>query len=222
MVAVGSHARGPGTIQACGIPVILIAGGREVHIEGPTPTNVEWIVLVILDRGPPVGDPGRPAGAAVTRAGADSAGIMAAVVAAVAGVIDGGASSLPQTAIIIAVVFILTGCGVGSVVGWAMRMMVSHLATVGALAVRALPVVLLTALVFFNTYVWLMAATISGDRLALAMAFLITIAGVVRHIRDVERVRPMLRSRPHCPRRREKLADTPFASMPDTAGLSAG
>ena len=75
-----------------------------------------------------------------------------------------------------AVVLILTGCGAGSVVGWAVRMMLSHLATVGALAVRALPVVLLTALVFFNGYVWLMAATISGDRLGLAMAFLVSIA----------------------------------------------
>jgi ethanolamine transporter EutH len=36
--------------------------------------------------------------------------------------------------------------------------------------------VLLTALVFFNTYVWLMAATISGDRLGLAIAFLVSIA----------------------------------------------
>ena len=94
-----------------------------------------------------------------------------------------------------AVVLILTGCGVGSVVGWAVRMTLSHLATVGALAVRALPVVLLTALVFFNTYVWLMAATISGERLGLAMVFLVTIAAAFVISATRERVRPMLRSR---------------------------
>ncbi|MGA8253185.1 MAG: hypothetical protein WB989_21880, partial [Mycobacterium sp.] len=54
----------------------------------------------------------------------------------------------------------------------------SHLASVGALAVRALPVVLLTALVFFNTYVWIMAATINGKRLLLAMVFLVSVAAV--------------------------------------------
>src|SRR5690349_869086 len=69
---------------------------------------------------------------------------------------------LVQQGIVVAAVLILTGSGIGSVLGWAVRMMLSHLATVGALAVRALPVVLLTALVFFNTYVWLMAATIAA------------------------------------------------------------
>lgn len=203
------------TIQACGIPIILIAGGREVHIEGPTPTNVEWIVLAILIAALPLAT---LVGLLVPRLRGRArtvAGITAAVVAAVAGVVDGGASSLPQTAIIIAVVFILTGCGFGSVFVWAMRMTVSHFATVGALAVRALPVVLLTALVFFNTYVWLMAATISGYRLALAMAFLVTIAASFVISGTVERVRPMLRSPTALPADSEKLADTPFASMPD-------
>ena len=88
------------TIQACGIPIILIAGGREVHIEGPTPTNVEWIVLGILIAALPLAT---LVGLLVPRLRGRArtvAGITAAVVAAVAGVVDGGASSLPQTAII--------------------------------------------------------------------------------------------------------------------------
>ena len=103
-----------------------------------------------------------------------------------------------------AVLLILTGCGVGSVLGWAVRMTLSHLATVGALAVRALPVVLLTALVFFNTYVWLMAATINGTRLVLAMAFLVGIAAAFVISATVERVRPMLRSRRGAAQRQRK------------------
>jgi len=109
------------------------------------------------------------------RARAAVASIAVAIVACVAATVA-GPSQLAQEAVVVAVVLILAGCGAGSVVGWAVRMMLSHLATVGALAVRALPVVLLTALVFFNGYVWLMAATISGDRLGLAMAFLVSIA----------------------------------------------
>ena len=120
-----------------------------------------------------------------------------------------------QSAIIIVVVLILTGLGVGSVLGWAVRMTLSHLASVGALAVRALPVVLLTALVFFNTYVWLMAATINGARLVLAMVFLTGIAAVFVISASVERVRPMLRSTEVSPADDERLADTPFAAMPD-------
>jgi hypothetical protein len=91
--------------------------------------------------------------------------------------------------------------------------MLSHLATAGALAVRALPVVLLTALVFFNTYVWLMAATISGNRLGLAMAFLVSIAAAFVTSATRERVRPMLKSATLPREEPEKLADTPFATM---------
>jgi hypothetical protein len=141
------------------------------------------------------------------------------VVLTVAGYVNAGAASLLQSAVIVAVVLILTGLGVGSVLGWAVRITLSHLASVGALAVRALPVVLLTALVFFNTYVWIMAATISGDRLGLAMAFLVSIAAAFVISATRERVRPMLRSPttalPNDPKNSERLADTPFANMPD-------
>ena len=123
-----------------------------------------------------------------------------------------GLSQVAQEVVVVAVIVILTGCGVGSVVGWAVRMMLSHFAMVGALAVRALPVVLLTALVFFNTYVWLMAATISGDRLGLAMAFLVSIAAAFVISATLERVRPMLQSttraaQRHCEARRHALRD---------------
>ena len=76
----------------------------------------------------------------------------------------------------------LTACGVGSILGWGLRTAVENLAFVGALFVRALPVVLLTVLVFFNTYVWSMASTISRPRLWLALLFLGAHRGRVHHL----------------------------------------
>jgi hypothetical protein len=205
------------TLQACVLPVYLITGGHDVEITGE-PTTSELIVLVIVGLTLPlmaiVGWAVSRSRSGRTRAGV--ATIAVVIVACVAATVS-GPSQLAQEAVVVAVVVILTGCGAGSVVGWAVRMMLSHLATVGALAVRALPVVLLTALVFFNGYVWLMAATISGDRLGLAMAFLVSIAAAFVVSATRERVRPMLRSTAAAlPNDTEKLADTPFTTMPDT------
>ena len=164
------------TLQACVLVVYSIVGGGDIEITG-NPTPAEWAVLVIVALVPPLM---ALVGWLVSRLRSGrtrtvAAGVSVAVVACEALTVT-GLSQLLQEAVVIVAVLILTGCGAGSVVGWAVRMMLSHFATVGALAVRALPVVLLTALVFFNTYVWLMAATISGNRLGMAMAFLITIA----------------------------------------------
>lgn len=202
------------TIQTCGIPIYLITGGREIHTEEPT--IAEWVVLAVLVAALPLSV---LAGWLVSllphkRIRTITATIVVAV-AVTAGVFEAGPGQLREAALVIAVVLILTGCGVGSVMGWAARMTLSHLATVGALVVRALPVVLLTALVFFNTYVWLMAATIGDDRLWAAMAFLVGIAGVFVISATVERVRPMLRSAATPPHDCEMLADTPFAAMTD-------
>ena len=209
-----------GTLQACILPIYLITGGHDVEITGE-PTTSQLIVLAIIGLALPlmaiVGWLVSRSRSGRTRAGI--ATIAVVTVACVAATV-GGATDLAQGAVVVAAVLILIGCGVGSVVGWAVRMMLSHLATVGALVVRALPVVLLTALVFFNTYVWLMAATISGNRLGLAMAFLVSIAAAFVISATRERVKPMLQSTavlPNDPKDTERLADTPFATLPDAA-----
>jgi len=209
-----------GTLQACVLPIYLITGGHDVEITGE-PTTSQLIVLAIIGLALPlmaiVGWLVSRSRSGRTRAGI--ATIAVVTVACVAATV-GGATDLAQGAVVVAAVLILTGCGVGSVVGWAVRMMLSHLATVGALVVRALPVVLLTALVFFNTYVWLMAATISGNRLGLAMGFLVSIAAAFVISATRERVKPMLQSTaalPNDPKDTERLADTPFATLPDAA-----
>ena len=197
------------------MPVYLVTGGHDVEITG-TPTISEWVVLTIVGVSLPlmalVGWLVSRSRNGRARATIATASVLVVVCVAMA---TADAAQLPQQAAIVAVVLILTGFGVGSVVGWAMRMMLSHFAMVGALAVRALPVVLLTALVFFNTYVWLMAATISGNRLGLAMAFLVSIAAAFVVSATVERVRPMLKSTVALPDETEHLAGTPFAAMPD-------
>ncbi|OBH25135.1 hypothetical protein A5692_03390 [Mycobacterium sp. E342] len=208
------------TLQACILPVYLITGGHDVEISG-TPTTSELVVLVIVGLVLPLmvlvgwlvsrSRNGRARAAIAT---------VSVLFAAGVGVTTADATQLQQDAAVIAVVLILTGLGVGSVVGWAVRMMLSHFAMVGALAVRALPVVLLTALVFFNTYVWLMAATISGNRLGLAMAFLVAIAAAFVVSATVERVRPMLKSTAALPAETEHLAGTPFAAMPEATGCA--
>ena len=209
-----------GTLQACVLPIYLITGGHDVEITGE-PTTSQLIVLAIIGLALPlmaiVGWLVSRSRSGRTRAGI--ATIAVVTVACVAATV-GGATDLAQGAVVVAAVLMLTGCGVGSVVGWAVRTMLSHLATVGALVVRALPVVLLTALVFFNTYVWLMAATISGNRLGLAMAFLVSIAAAFVISATRERVKPMLQSTaalPNDPKDTERLADTPFATLPDAA-----
>jgi hypothetical protein len=206
------------TFQSCGIPLFLITGTHEVRIEG-LPAGIEWVVVAIVAAALPLS---LLVGWLVPRLPRNrlraAAGVTAAVVLTVAGYLNAGPASLLQSAVVVAVVLILTGLGVGSVLAWAVRITLSHFASVGALAVRALPVVLLTALVFFNTYVWLMAATINGKRLVLAMAFLMGIAAVFVISASVERVRPMLRSTEVLPDDGERLADTPFGAMPDPDG----
>ena len=85
---------------------------------------------------------------------------------AIAGGIVGGPSprvliDLLFEAIVIAIVLALTASGLGSIMAWTAQTTFSHLAAAGSLMIRALPVLLLTFLVFFNSPVWLMAATVS-------------------------------------------------------------
>jgi hypothetical protein len=204
-----------GTLQVCVLAVFSIVGGGDIEITD-NPTPAEWVVLGIVALALPlmalVGwlvSRLRRTGTRTVAAG------MSVLVVACKALIVTGVSELLQEAIVIAAVLVLTGCGVGSVVAWAVRMTFEHLSTVGTLAIRALPIVLLTALVFFNTYVWLMAATINGRRLSLALAFLLAIAGAFVVSKTVERVRPMFKSTASLPEGSDGLADTPFATMPD-------
>jgi len=117
-------------------------------------------------------------------------------------------------AIVIAAILALTASGAGSILGWAVQMTMSNLAAAGSLAVRALPVLLLTFLVFFNSPVWLMASTISRGRLWVALLFLIVIAAAFVVSITAERVRAIMAAAQPGDDRSSQLAGTPFETMP--------
>ncbi len=201
------------TTEGCELAIWVITGDRNVDIVG-NPTAVEWGLLAIMAAMLPLA---AAVGWLVSRL-PGSQGVLASVAVAfatVTGIVETGPIHVLRIVVLVGVVLLLTAGGVGAVLGWAVRMTLSHLAAVGSMAVRALPVVLLTVLVFLNPYVWLMAATISQPRLWLALLFLVAIAAAFVISGSLERVRPMLRSTAALPHDCERLADTPFADMPD-------
>lgn len=206
------------TLHCWTLPFLLVTHGDDVVIDG-APSAQEWFLLTIVGSAPLAMI---LVGWLVSRISDRRNRALAATVSitlvAVVIVVETAPSHLSNAVVVAVIMMLLTGSGVGSVIGWSVRMTLSHVTTIGGLAVRALPVVLLTTLVFFNGNVWLMSATISGNRLALAMLFLVSIAGVFVVSATAERVRPMLRSPAAVPRDADMLAGTPFETMPDPPG----
>jgi hypothetical protein len=203
------------------ILVVLFTGKHTIDIDGQ-PTRTEWFVLGLLVLVLPVA---ATVGWRVSRIRSVRVRTLVASVSmgvVVAGGILGGPSerilaNLVFEGIVIVVGLALTACGVGSILGWALRTAMENVASIGALFVRALPVVLLTVLVFFNTYVWLMASIVSRSRLWMALVFLGLIAVAFITSATVDRVRPMLSGSRLSESDDSRLAGTPFESMPDPA-----
>jgi MFS family permease len=128
---------------------------------------------------------------------------------------------LAEGVVAVLVILLLTAVGAGSVIGWAVRLALSQFVAAWALLARALPVVLLSVLVFFNTAVWTMASTLSPARfgLALDIFLLIAIAFVVQG--TVEHAKPTLMAASASPHRAAELAGTPFEHMPDPSDPTA-
>jgi hypothetical protein len=201
--------------------VVLITGKHTIDIDGQ-PTRAEWFILGLLVVVLPVA---ALVGWLVSRIrtvrGRTVAATVALVVAVVGGILGGPSprilADLVFEVIVIAIVLALTTSGAGSILGWAIRMTLENLALAGTLFVRALPVVLLTVLVFFNTYVWLMASIVSRFRLWLALLFLGVIAVAFVASATVDRVRPMLSASRQPGGDDGRLAGTPFETMADPA-----
>lgn len=64
----------------------------------------------------------------------------------------------------------------GGLITGSVVVLILALTALGVGSIRALPIVLLTVLVFFTTYVWVMSATISQTRMWLAICLLVAIA----------------------------------------------
>jgi hypothetical protein len=199
--------------------VVLVTGKYTINIEGE-PTRTEWFVLGLLVLVLPLAC---LVGWLVSRISTVRGRTIAAAVAlaaAITGGIIGGPSHLVVAdlifeGIVIAVILALTASGLGSVMSWTARTTLSHLVAIGSLMVRALPVLLLTFLVFFNSPVWLMAGVVTRTRMWFAILLLSLIASAFVVAVTVDRFKPVLAAPDATAGRNEQLADTPFADMPD-------
>ncbi|MEO3759181.1 hypothetical protein ABGB19_12945 [Mycobacterium sp. B14F4] len=206
-------------LMANTIVVVAVTGQHAVDIDG-RPTRGEWFVLAMLVLVLPIAS---TVGWLVSRIADPRARVLAAagsIVVAVLGAVFGGPSSYLGTNLLlvgvgVVITLALTASGIGSILGWVAETTMSHLAEAGSLLLRALPVLLLTFLVFFNSPVWLMAATVSRARLWLALLFLAAIAGAFVVSMTVDRVRTMVDTAEPDADRAVKLVGTPFATMPE-------
>jgi hypothetical protein len=198
--------------------VVLITGRHTIDINGE-PTRTEWFVLALLVLVTPLA---AFAGWRVSRIRSVAARTVASsvslAVVIVSGILGGPSerklANLVVEAVLVVIFLVLTACGVGSILGWGLRTAMDNLASLGQLFVRALPVVLLTVLVFFNTYVWTMASTIGRPRLWLALLFLGLLAVAFITSATVDRVRPMLWGDRRSSDDDVRLTGTPFEKMP--------
>ena len=202
------------TVVLALLVVFFLTGTSEIYVDGP-PTAAERIVLMVIVIALPLAALIGRAVSRVSRRAQSVVAVAAVAVAAVASVIQGGVSHLVGVAVAIAIVAGLTASGAGAVLGWAVRLTMTQAAAMGALFVRSLPVVLLTVVVFFNTYVWLMAATISRARLWVALLFLLAVTAAFLVSSSASRVKPMLASIDTLHDADHDLEGSPFAALPD-------
>ncbi len=211
---------GLAVVAANSILVVRLSGQHTIDING-RPNITEGFVLALLVLVLPAA---ALVGWLVSRMDTALRRVVAAnlsLVVVILGAIFGGPSprlfvNVWLAAISVATILVMTATGVGSILGWSAEDTLSNLALIGAMFVRALPVVLLTFLVFFNTYVWLMAAIISRARLWLAIGFLFLIAATFLISNTLERVRPLLKPSEPISDDGIRLAGTPFENMPDS------
>ena len=137
-------------LSTVGLVINLLVGNINVDIDRE-PTPVQWVVLAVLILTVPFLI---ITGWLVSRLRGTRnrfvAATIAAAVALVSAAVTGDVTDVAVMALCVLIVPVLTATGLGSVLGWATRLAVSQFSLVGQLMMRALPVVLLTVLVFFN------------------------------------------------------------------------
>lgn len=210
---------GLATIAANSILIVAISGQHTIDIAG-RPDLTESFVLGLLALSPVLA---AVVGWLVSKIESPARrGVVAtaALAVIVLGGLFGGPSqhssvNIMLFGIAVAVILVLTATGVGSILGWVGELTLFNLAATAGMFVRALPVVLLTFLVFFNTHVWLMTSLISRGRLWLGMGFLFLVAGSFLVSTTMEKVRPLLAGSVVGPDETADLAGTPFAALPD-------
>ena len=211
------------------IIVVKVSGMHTIDIDG-RPDLAEGFVLALLVLVLPTACVTGWFVAKVDATANRTAIATVALVIIALGAVFGGPSprmrvNLMIWAAAVVMVLALTSTGIGSILGWAAELTLTNMAYAAGMFVRALPVVLLTFLVFFNTYVWLMTSLISRGRLWLGMGFLFLIAAAFLVSSTMTEVRPLLAAPTAIAGDADRLAGTPFEGVPDpsdTLGLSLG
>jgi hypothetical protein len=203
-------------VAICKLMIFVLTGDNKIDIDAIDVTTEQRLVLVVLALALPVA---ATIGWLTSRIGSDSrqsiVSAVSVVIAISCDVIQRDYPSLVETCMIIVAIIAITASGIGSVLGWATRLTWSQFKAVGELTVGALPVVLLIVLVFFNTYVWLMAASITPRRLWLMLAILVVIAITFVVSRTIERAKPTLEAASAKAKHAGRLVGTPFENMVD-------
>lgn len=206
------------TLDACSLAAYEVVGG--VNFVG-APALVQRIGFIVALLALPVA---AGVGWIVARMVTDHGHAVVSAVASVIGIgtqaVKGDSPQqhlerLAEGIVAVPVVLLLTAVGVGSVVGWAIRLALSQFVAAWALLVRALPVVLLSVLVFFNTAVWTMAATLRPTRFGLGLDVFILIAAAFVIQGTIEHAKPTLIEAEASFEYAPKLAGTPFEHLPD-------
>ena len=210
------------TLDFCSLITYRIVGGVE-FVGAPALVQRIGVAVAILSLPLAAG-----VGWIVARMVSDRGQAVVAVAASVIGIgsqaVKGHTSHrhlvrLAEGLVAVPLVVLLTALGVGSVIGWAVRLTLSQLAAAWALLGRALPVVLLSVLVFFNTAVWTMAATLSPARFTLVLDIFLVIAAAFVIQGTIEHAKPTLIAATASSRHAPQLAGTPFEDMADPVGV---
>lgn len=213
-----------GVVALNSLMVVAVSGQHTVDITG-RPDLPEGVVLTLLTVMAPIA---ALVGWLVSRIPSTRRRIVVADVALaviVLAVFFGGpARHVVGNALIfgvaMTVILVITASGLGSILGWAARMTLSNLALAAGMFVRALPVVLLTFLVFFNTYVWLMTSLISRGRLWAGIGFLLLIAGAFLVSSTLSEIRQLTTEPEALTADPARLDGTPFEGVPDATDIT--
>jgi hypothetical protein len=133
----------------------------------------------------------------------------------VSGWSSSAAAEAPAFVVITLLAIWLTYLGFGSIALWAFRFAWVQFGALGSLMGRALPLLMLTLLVFFSGELWQLAARMTRQRLWQVIGFLALVAllFVVTTIRD--EVRALREDRAEQTDPRDLLAGTPLAGLID-------
>lgn len=184
------------TLMLLELYVLVASGDQDIDIS-TSPSFADWSVLVALAAVLPlmavvafaVSRIPSPRARGLIAWGSIAAGLASDVYQA------GGWPAVRTEAVDIVVILLIlaaTGSGLGAILGWSLRTTFGHLRSAGQLLARALPVVLLTLLVFFNNTVWYIAANLETTRIWLLAGCMTAIALAFTVAESLHVCRPLL------------------------------